>query len=107
MGSGKGQNVATTRSESEPLPSVVAGVRLVDSEVARQATELSRTLSPPFLFNHAVRTFLFGSLLGRASGRKFGEEILYIACILHDMGLTERFEGDLPSSFSTLMQRKR
>jgi len=96
IGSSKGQNVATTRSEPEALPSVVAGVRLVDSEIARQATELSRTLSPPYLFNHAVRTFLFGSLVGRASGRKFDEEILYLACILHDLGLTDRFEGDLP-----------
>jgi len=96
MGSGNGQNVAATRPESGALPSVVAGVRLVDSEVARQATELSRTLSPPYLFNHAVRTFLFGSLVGRASGRKFDEEVLYLACILHDLGLTQRFEGDLP-----------
>lgn len=66
VGSCNVQNVAATRSESEPLPSVVAGVRLVNSEIARQATELSRTLSPPYLFNHAVRTFFFGSLVGRA-----------------------------------------
>ena len=85
----------------------VAGVRLVDSEIARLATEVSRKQSPPYLFNHAVRTFLFGSLMGRATGQKFDEEVLYLACILHDLGLTERFEGDLPSSFSTLMQRKR
>lgn len=96
IGPSKGQNVATTRPEPEALPSVVARVRLVDSEIAKRATELSRTLSPPYLFNHAVRTFLFGSLVGRASGRKFDEEILYLACILHDLGLTDRFEGNLP-----------
>lgn len=94
--SGKGRNVATAQSGPETLKSVVAGVRLVDSEIARQATALSRTVSPPYLFNHAVRTFLFGSLVGRASGRKFDEEVLYLACILHDLGLTDRFEGDLP-----------
>jgi hypothetical protein len=96
FGSDKGQNLATTQSGAAPLPSVVAGVRLVDSEIARLATELCRSASPPYLFNHAVRTFLFGSLVGRALGQKFDEEMLYLACILHDLGLTERFEGDPP-----------
>jgi hypothetical protein len=78
------------------LPSSVAGVRLVDSEIARLATDLSRSVSPPYLFNHAMRTFLFGSLVGRALGQKFDDEVLYLASILHDLGLTERFEGDSP-----------
>jgi hypothetical protein len=81
---------------AESFPSVVAGVRLVDSKIAREATELSRTVSPPYLLNHAVRTFLFGSLVGRARGQSFDEELLYLACILHDLGLTEQFEGNLP-----------
>jgi hypothetical protein len=75
---------------------VVAGVRLVDSKIAKLATEFSRSVSPPYLFNHAVRTFLFGSLAGRALGQKFDEEILHLACVLHDLGLTERFQGDPP-----------
>ena len=77
------------------MPSVIAGVRLVDSTIARAATELSRSCSPPFLFHHAARTFLFGSLIGQAHGERFDEELLYLACLLHDLGLTERFEGEL------------
>jgi hypothetical protein len=83
-------------SGAEPLPSVVAGVRLVDSKIAKLVTDLTRTVSPPYLFNHVVRTFLFGSLVGRALGQKIDEELLYIACILHDLGLTKQFQGDLP-----------
>jgi len=79
-----------------PVPSAVAGIRIVDSPIARAATKLSHAVSPPYLFNHAVRTFLLGSLVGRARGQSFDEEVLYLACILHDLGLTERFEGDLP-----------
>jgi len=86
----------TTPGEAEPLPTKVAGIRLVDSKVAKAATDLSRSVSPPSLFNHTVRTYLFGSLVGRAQGLKFDEELLYVACILHDLGLTERFAGDLP-----------
>jgi hypothetical protein len=71
-------------------------VRIVDSEIARSATELARSVSPAYLFNHAMRTYLFGVLIGRAAELKFDEEILYLACVLHDLGLTKSFEGDLP-----------
>ena len=81
---------------SEALPSPVAGIRLVDSTLARQATQQVRKVSPPYLFNHAVRTFLLGSLIGRAQKKTFDEEALYLACIMHDLGLCAQFEGDLP-----------
>ena len=91
-------NQKTRLSEygGERLPTAVADVRLVDSKIAKEATELSRKVSPPYLFNHAVRTFVFGSLVGRARRQSFDEELLFLACILHDLGLTDRFEGDLP-----------
>jgi len=81
---------------SEPLPRTVATVPIVDSGIAKAATDLSRAESPPYLFHHAVRTYLFGSLIGKALALKFDSEVLYVACILHDLGLTARFEGDLP-----------
>jgi hypothetical protein len=92
----KRAKTATMQAVVAALPSSVAGVRLVDSEIARLATDLSRSVSPAYLFNHAMRTFLFGSLVGRALGQKFDDEVLYLASILHDLGLTERFEGDSP-----------
>jgi HD domain-containing protein len=76
--------------------SEVAGVRIVDSKIAQQAEQLAREASPRYLFNHALRTYLFGSLIGRANGWKFDPELLFLACILHDLGLTERFATDLP-----------
>src|SRR5580692_7268080 len=87
---------ATMQAGLSAMPPSIAGVRLVDSEIARLATDLSRSVSPAYLFNHAMRTYLFGSLVGRALGQKFDDEILYLASILHDLGLTERFQGDLP-----------
>jgi hypothetical protein len=94
--SGSEESTASMQPGLAALPSSVAGVRLVDSEIARLATDLSRSVSPPYLFNHAMRTFLFGALVGRALGQKFDDEALYLASVLHDLGLTERFEGDLP-----------
>ena len=78
------------------LPKSVAGIRLSDSKIATLATDFARTAYPPYLFNHAMRTFLFGVLVGRAQGKTFDEDILYLACILHDLGLTERFQGEMP-----------
>jgi hypothetical protein len=95
-GSTKNQNAPATPVRYRPLPASAAGVRLIDSKIAGLATDLCRSAYPPYLFNHAVRTFLFGSLVGRALGHKFDEEILYLACILHDLGLTERFQGESP-----------
>ena len=80
----------------QPMPKSVAGIRIVDSKIAVEATELAREASPAFLFNHAARTYLFGALTGKAKGLRFDEELLYLASILHDLGLTEKFMGDLP-----------
>jgi len=77
-------------------PKTVAGIALIDSKMARLATELVRDTSPEYLFNHAARTFLFGALIGNANNFKFDFELLYLACILHDLGLTKRFAGALP-----------
>ena len=89
-------NASTPFFGDEPLPGSVAGIRMIDSKIAKLATDFGRSVYPPYLFNHAVRTFLFGSLVGRALGQKFDEEILYLACILHDLGLTEKYQGELP-----------
>lgn len=91
-----GEQRGSEARDSGPLPPLVAGIRLMDSTIARKAVQLARANYAPYLFNHAVRTFLLGSLIGHARGQGFNEEFLFLACILHDLGLTERFQGDLP-----------
>jgi HD domain len=87
---------SSTRAAQHSDALIVAGVRLVDSRIAKAPSDLAHSVSPPYLYNHAVRTFLFASLAGKATGQKFDAEMLYLACILHDLGLTEKFQGDLP-----------
>ena len=74
----------------------VAGIPMVDTTIAKAANELALSASPPYLYNHAVRTYLFGALIGRAAKLKFDEELLYLACVLHDLGLTRQFTGNRP-----------
>lgn len=59
-----------------------------DSELCRSALELCRELSPEPLANHSLRTWLFSALLGARDGVAYDEEVLYVACLLHDIGLT-------------------
>src|SRR3954454_15266050 len=86
-------DVLTAAPEEWPIPQEVAGVKLPDSTLAREATDFTRALSAPVVFNHVMRTYLFGELLGRAKGLEFDSELFYLGAVLHDLGLTERFMG--------------
>jgi hypothetical protein len=66
-----------------------ADIRFPDSAIARGASEHSRALSPPWLFNHCLRTYVWGALLARGNGIRFDEELFFVACALHDLGLTD------------------
>jgi hypothetical protein len=45
------------------------------------------------VFNHVLRTYVFGELLGRAKKLMFDTELFYLGAVLHDLGQTERFMG--------------
>ncbi len=49
------------------------------------------------IFNHSVRTYLHArreaSRLELAAGRDYDEELLLCACLLHDIGTAEEFDG--------------
>src|SRR5216117_2651373 len=50
-------------------------------------------VSPRFLSNHAMRTFAWGCLLAEVDHVGFDRELLCVASLLHDLGLTEAFRG--------------
>jgi hypothetical protein len=72
----------------------IAGIRIPDSALARDAHELAREHSPAFLLAHVDRTFVFGSLATQAAALEVDEEVAYVAAILHDLGLTARYGGE-------------
>lgn len=65
----------------------VAAIRMPDSASAERAGELVRSLSPPWLVNHCMRTWLWGAILAQAGSIRFDEELFFVASALHDMGL--------------------
>jgi hypothetical protein len=42
---------------------LIAGIKVVDTALVRDAIEMARTTSEPYLFNHAMRSWLFGVLI--------------------------------------------
>lgn len=71
-----------------------AGVRIPDTRLANDATELVQHVSPQSLFNHCLRSYIFAASIGRKLGKSFDEELLYVATIMHDLGLVDPYIGD-------------
>jgi hypothetical protein len=61
-----------------------------DSAIAMEALSITREFSAPFLFHHCLRSYFWARLLNETS-EAFDDEALFIAFMLHDMGLTERY----------------
>ena len=73
---------------------VLAGIKVPDTVLVRDAIDLSRSASQPFLFNHVMRSWLFGVLLSESAEPAPDAELLAVATILHDLGLTDRYMAE-------------
>jgi hypothetical protein len=71
----------------------VSGVRIPDSQLARELTQFVRDTECDLLFNHSLRCYCWGCLAGRRKGLKYDPELLYAASMFHDIGLTAKFEA--------------
>lgn len=83
------------------MTTTIAGIKIPDSRLADEATELVREVSTPLLFDHSRRVYLWGALQGANRGLRYDQELLYVAALFHDLGLIdghrspdERFEID-------------
>jgi hypothetical protein len=74
-------------------PSRISGVRIPDSNIARDVTQLIRDTEGDLLFHHSARVYLWGALAGNRMGLSFDPELLYTAAMFHDIGLTARYEN--------------
>ncbi|MDX6467207.1 MAG: hypothetical protein QOI27_2247 [Gaiellaceae bacterium] len=83
------------------MSTAVSPVAVPDSALARDATELVRSIESDLLYNHSLRVYTFGALQGNRLGLEYDAELLYIGAMFHDVGLVEghrsahdRFEVD-------------
>src|SRR5436190_14547153 len=64
-----------------------------ESSICSDAFTMSAAASPSFLLNHSVRTFAWGCVIAHQEHLDFDRELFYVASLLHDVGLTELFDG--------------
>ena len=79
----------------------IAGIPIPDSAMARAAAAVIVAVEPEILYRHSMRVYLFAALLGTRRHLDYDAELLYVAALFHDVGLTalyrdsqERFEID-------------
>jgi hypothetical protein len=72
---------------------VLGGITVPDSPLIRRAMDLARTHSEPYLYNHAVRSWLFAVRLGQLQEIRHDPDVVAVATLLHDLGLTNSFTG--------------
>ena len=72
---------------------LVAGVSVPDGPLIAAVIEHAQRLSEPYLFNHAMRSWLFAEAIGRIKGIDYDREVVAVGTILHDIGLTASVSG--------------
>jgi hypothetical protein len=69
-----------------------------DTPLAREAESHARELCDPALFNHCFRTWAFSAMFAARDRVDHDQELLFVACLLHDLGLTGAHDGHDPTA---------
>ena len=77
------------------MSETIAGIKIPDSKMAKELTELIRDNEPDLLYHHSRRVYLFGALTGQRKGLAYDPELLYVGAMFHDIGLTEQYRHSM------------
>ena len=73
-------------------------IELPNSDIAGAAQQFVFDVSPAFVAHHCLRSYLFARELATAKGLQgdvdYDDEMVFLSCILHDLGATEHGNGD-------------
>lgn len=78
--------------------SVFEQLGLPDTSLTRNAYTYSEQATAAFIHHHSVRSYVFARAhaqnQGLHAGGDYDDELLFISCVLHDIGLSEKGNGD-------------
>jgi hypothetical protein len=80
-------------NQESPSTRLIAGVSVSDTPLIAAVVEYAQRVSEPYLFNHAMRSWLFAEAIGRVKGIDYDREVVAIGTVLHDIGLTSSVSG--------------
>ena len=89
-------NIATADAsikQESPSTRLIAGVSVSDTPLITAVVEYAQRVSEPYLFNHAMRSWLFAEAIGHIKGIAYDREVVAIGTVLHDIGLTDSVSG--------------
>jgi hypothetical protein len=72
---------------------ILAGIEVPDTPIIDRAIELSRASCEPYLFNHAMRSWLFAARMGQLQNIEHDAEVVAVGILLHDVTLNKSFAG--------------
>ncbi|MFC0627607.1 HD domain-containing protein [Kribbella deserti] len=68
------------------------------TDLAVAALRHARDLEQPAVFNHSMRSYLYGRFIGAERGLRpdldYDDELLFFGCVLHDTGLSGQRAGE-------------
>jgi len=85
----------------------LAGLTVPDTALVRDAIELSRNSLEPYLFNHVMRSWLFGVVLSLGAKPAPDPELLALSVVLHDLGLSDRYAMRRPTALRSTEPMRR
>lgn len=71
----------------------LADIPVPSTPAAGAALDVLREYSPSALVNHCIRSYLFAASLARIENAAVDDELLYVASLLHDLGLEPAFDS--------------
>jgi hypothetical protein len=80
-------------SRDDSSTQLIAGIGVADTRLIASVIDHAKRLSDPYLFNHAMRSWLFAEAIGRVNRIDYDREVVAIGTILHDIGLTASVSG--------------
>jgi hypothetical protein len=75
-------------------PLSIGGIVAPDTALTRKAAELVARVHNRPMQHHLHRSWWFSDFIGTQRGLKYDREALYLAALLHDLGLTKSFARD-------------
>jgi hypothetical protein len=70
------------------LPSTIAGIAVPGDEVSEAVWRWAQRSLPRYLLAHSVRTYCWSVTIGAREGLAFDRSVLWVASLMHDIGLT-------------------
>lgn len=65
-----------------------------ENEMCRHALELAYSALPAPIFNHSFRVYLLSKWLAAQEAVKYEDRLLFMACICHDFGASDMYNGE-------------